>query len=141
MIIQCMGKRYLGLGSDHTDRKVETYNITVSKQMCDKPVAPDLWLLDDVLPHWDKLILRSYVVNGGTRTLYQEGSVAAMLPPQDILDGYDGTLTDSYAMFCGTLAAHGGIRPAQRFEFEIEDPVLGRIIRHGYDVTLLPVRG
>ncbi|MDE1567377.1 DUF2848 domain-containing protein [Aquabacter sediminis] len=141
MILQAMGKRYLGVGSDHTDRKVETYNITVSKQMCDKPVAPELWLLDDVLPHWDKLILRSYVVNGGTRELYQEGSVAAMLAPLEILEGYDGTLTDSYAMFCGTLAAHGGIRPAERFEFELEDPVLGRIIRHGYDVALLPVRG
>ncbi len=40
MIVLADGKRYLGIGSDHTDRKVETYNITVSKQMCDKPVRP-----------------------------------------------------------------------------------------------------
>ncbi|MEP9347853.1 DUF2848 domain-containing protein [Xanthobacter sp. KR7-225] len=141
MILKAGGRRFLGIGSDHTDRKVETYNITVSKQMCDKPVAAELWALDEVLPHWDRLVLRAFAVIGGARTLYQEGSVAAMLPPLDILAGYDGPFDAGAAMFCGTLAAHGGIRPADRFEFEIEDPVLGRAIRHGYDVTVLPVLG
>lgn len=141
MILQTGARRFLGIGSDHTDRKVETYNITVSKQMCDKPVAAELWALDEVLPHWDKLVLRSYAVTGGERALYQEGSVAAMLPPLEILAGYDGPFEGGAAMFCGTLAAHGGIRPADRFEFEIEDPVLGRTIRHGYDVKVLPVLG
>ena len=39
------------------------------------------------------------------------------------------------------FAAKGGIRPADRFEFELEDPVLKRTIKHGYDVVTLPVRG
>lgn len=141
MILQSGGRRWLGVGSDHTDRKVETYGITVSKQMCDKPVAAALWALDEVLPHWDSLLIRSYAVIDGDRVLYQQGSVAAMLPPQEIIAGYGPGFTDGTAMFCGTLAAIGGIRPAARFEFEIEDPVLGRIIRHGYDVTVLPVAG
>lgn len=142
MIVDAGGRRYLGIGSDHTDRKVETYSITVSKQMCDKPVAPELWVLDDVLPHWDSLILRSFAVIDGARVLYQEGSVNAMLPPQQILDGFEGeALSGGSVMFCGTLAAKGGIRPAARFEFEIEDPVLKRVIRHGYDVAVLPVVG
>lgn len=141
VIVEAGGQRFLGIGSDHTDRKVETYNITVSKQMCDKPMAADLWALDEVLPHWDRLILRSHAVIDGTRQLYQEGSVAAMLPPEAIRAGYDGDLSGGSVMFCGTLAAHGGIRPAERFEFEIEDPVLGRTLRHGYDVVLLPVMG
>ncbi len=142
LIVDAGGRRYLGIGSDHTDRKVETYNITVSKQMCDKPVAPDLWALDDVLPHWDQLILRSFAVIEGTRVLYQEGSVNAMLPPEQILSGFEGeSLKGGSVMFCGTLAAKGGIRPAARFEFEIEDPVLKRSIRHGYDVAVLPVVG
>lgn len=141
MVVQIGGRRFLGIGSDHTDRKVETYGITVSKQMCDKPVAPELWALDAVLPHWDRLVLRSFAVIGGEKVLYQEGSVAAMLPPAEILDGYPAGFGDGAAMFCGTLAAHGGIRPAERFEFEIEDPVLGRVIRHGYDVAVLPVAG
>ena len=141
MILQADGRRWLGVGSDHTDRKVETYGITVSKQMCDKPVAADLWALDEVLPHWDSLLIRSYAVSDGARVLYQQGSVAAMLPPEEIIAGYEPGFTDGTAMFCGTLAAIGGIRPAARFEFEIEDPVLGRTIRNGYDVTVLPIAG
>jgi hypothetical protein len=43
-------------------------------------------------------------------------------------------------MFCGTLPVHGGLRP-QRFEFELEDPVKGRKIQHGYDVVSLPILG
>lgn len=141
LVLQAGGKRYLGIGSDHTDRKVETYNITVSKQMCDKPMGSDLWDLDEVLPHWDSLKLRSYAVIGGERVLYQEGSIAAMLPPETILSGYDGDLSGGSVMFCGTLAAIGGIRPADRFEYEIEDPVLGRTLTHAYDVVVLPVVG
>ena len=37
MLIGWQGRIFVGLGSDHTDRKVETYSVTVSKQMCDKP--------------------------------------------------------------------------------------------------------
>jgi hypothetical protein len=44
-------------------------------------------------------------------------------------------------MLCGTLAAIGGIRPAERFEVELEDPVLGRTLRHAYAVDTLPVAG
>jgi hypothetical protein len=44
-------------------------------------------------------------------------------------------------MFGGTFAAKGGIRPASRFEIELEDPVRKRTIRHAYDVIELPVRG
>ena len=42
MMLQHGGKLYVGVGSDHTERKVEGYNVTVSKQMCEKPVAPAL---------------------------------------------------------------------------------------------------
>lgn len=91
--------------------------------------------------HFDALRLRAHAVIDGERVLYQEGSVVAMLPPDEILAGYGAALEDGTAMFCGTLAAHGGIRPAERFEFELEDPVLGRAIRHGYDVSVLPVVG
>ena len=42
-------------------------------------------------------------------------------------------------MFCGTLGAIGGIRPASRFEMELEDPVLGRTLRHAYAIDVLPV--
>ena len=44
-------------------------------------------------------------------------------------------------MFCGTLAAHGGVRPTSAFALELEDPVLGRKIAHSYRVRTLPILG
>ena len=136
------GRLWVGVGSDHTDRQVETYGVTVSKQMCDKPVAPEFWLFDDVAPHWDRLILRSFIEEDGARKLYQEGPVTAMRPPLDLVERSGvSALADGTMMFCGTLAAKGGIRPAPRFIFELEDPVLGRKITHAYAIETLPVLG
>src|SRR5882757_7709226 len=41
----------VGVGSDHTDRKVEAYGVTVSKQMCPKPIGETLWSFHDVQEH------------------------------------------------------------------------------------------
>jgi hypothetical protein len=111
--------------------------------MCDKPIAPVLWELEEVIGHWDQMILRSHAWIGGKRVLYQEGTLDAMLPVAKLIEGCFGVkgLPDGCAMFGGTFAAKGGIRPASRFEFELEDPVLKRSIRHGYDVIELPVLG
>ena len=49
VLIGWQGRIFVGCGSDHTDRKVEAYSVTVSKQMCDKPVASVLWELEDVI--------------------------------------------------------------------------------------------
>ncbi len=143
VLIGWQGRIFVGLGSDHTDRKVETYSVTVSKQMCDKPIAPVLWELEEVIDHWDRMILRAYAWIKGKRELYQEGTLDAMLPVSELIArGFDGgKFPDGSAMFGGTFAAIGGIRPADRFEYELEDPVLKRTIRHGYDVVTMPVRG
>ncbi|MGX9431488.1 DUF2848 domain-containing protein [Bradyrhizobium sp. LeoA1S1] len=143
VLIGWQGRVFVGCGSDHTDRKVESYSVTVSKQMCDKPIASELWELEDVIDHWDQMILRSHAWIDGNRVLYQEGTLDGMLPVKDLIaSGFDGKgLPDGCAMFGGTFAAKGGIRPASRFEFELEDPVLKRTIRHAYDVVTLPVRG
>jgi hypothetical protein len=142
-LVGWQGRTFVGLGSDHTDRKVESYSVTVSKQMCDKPVASELWELEDIIGHWDRLILRSWAVINGKRELYQEGTLDAILPVAELLKrGFDGgKLPDGCLMFGGTFAAKGGIRPADRFECEFEDPVLKRSIRNAYDVIALPVRG
>jgi hypothetical protein len=143
VLIGWQGRIFVGLGSDHTDRKVETYSVTVSKQMCDKPIAPVLWELEEVIDHWDRMILRAYAWIKGKRELYQQGTLDAMLPVSELIArGFEGgKLPDGCAMFGGTFAAIGGIRPADRFEFELEDPVLKRAIRHGYDVSTMPMRG
>jgi hypothetical protein len=143
VLIGWQGRIFVGTGSDHTDRKVEAYSVTVSKQMCDKVMAPVLWELEDVAGHWDRMILRAHAWIDGTRVLYQEGTLDSMLPVEELIHRGFGSagFPDGCAMFGGTFAAKGGIRPASRFEFELEDPVLKRSIKHAYDVIELPVLG
>src|SRR5687767_2086306 len=125
----------VAVGSDHTDRKAETIGVSLSKQLCAKPVSIESWRYDEVRPHWERLMLRAWADG----QLYQEGAVTAMRAPEDLLARHP--LKQGWAMFCGTLAAKGGIRPAKRFRMELEDPVLGRKLAHDYVVKVLPVEG
>lgn len=135
------GKLYVGVGSDHTDRKLEAYGVTVSKQLCDKPVAATVWPYEQVADHWEELVLRSHVVVNGERRLYQEGKTDRLLPPEDLIRGQPGAggLADGVVLFGGTMPAEGGLQPAERFEGELEDPVLDRLIRFAYDIRTLPI--
>ena len=135
---------WLGVGSDHTDRKAETIAVTLSKQMCPKPVGPQLWRYDEVKPHWDKLKLRSFVsIEGAARRLYQEGPVTTMRSPEELIQLFTGgsTLPAGTAMFCGTFAVHGGMSYSGTFEMELDDPVLNRKLTHSYRVIELPDEG
>jgi len=130
---------WIGLGSDHTDRKAETMGIALSKQLCGKVMATTLWRFDGIKTHWDQIMIRANVAIGGARMLYQEGPLAAMRHPDDLITRYGGPVAPSTLMFCGTIGARGGIRPASRFEMELEDPVLKRRMTHAYDIVDLPV--
>jgi hypothetical protein len=134
---------WLGIGSDHTDRKAETIGVTLSKQMCAKPVGTQLWRYGDVKPHWDKLVLRSFVPDGNGRRLYQEGPVTNMRAPEELIRLYTGgdTLARGTAMFCGTFAVHGDMSYSGSFDMELEDPVLKRKLTHSYRIVQLPDEG
>jgi hypothetical protein len=133
---------WLGIGSDHTDRKVETIDITISKQLCAKPVGKTLWRFDSVAGHWDELIIRSYATRNGKRHLYQEGPLSKMRHPDDLTARYGvETLPAGAAMFCGTLAVHGEIASSDEFDIELEDPVHKRKMSHSYRITTLPLAG
>jgi hypothetical protein len=129
----------IAVGSDHTDRKAETIGVSLSKQLCEKPVSAESWAYDEVRPHWGRLVLRSYIQENGRKVLYQEGTVDHMRSPEDLLSRHP--LQPGSAMFCGTFAAKGGIRPSSSFEMELEDPVLKRKITHSYRIHVLPVEG
>ena len=87
--------------------------------------------------------MRAHIAENGGRVLYQEGPVTAMLDPKVLIEKFAGKsgLEEGTLMFCGTLAARGGIRPSESFEFELEDPVLSRKIQQQYRVQTLPVLG
>lgn len=132
---------WLGLGSDHTDRKAETAGIALSKQLCPKPVSRDLWRLDEVIERWDALEMRSYALINGERVLYQSGHLSGLRTPHDLISRWTsgGALKPGTLMFGGTLGAIGGIRPADRFEMELIDASTGRTLNHSYGITTLPV--
>jgi hypothetical protein len=59
-----------------------------------------------------------------------------MRAPRDLMDAYlgrAGVIPAGTVMFGGTLAVHGQIRGAERFEIELEDPLSQRSLRHAYD--------
>lgn len=132
---------WLTVGSDHTDRKAETIGIALSKQLCAKVVGTTAWRLDDVADRWNDLIVRAYATIDGQRVLYQEGTLKSLRHPADLIARYGGgkPFAEGTVMLGGTMAAIGGIRPAARFEMELEDPATGNRITHAYDIEALPV--
>ena len=108
VLIGWQGRTFVGCGSDHTDRKVESYSVTVSKQMCDKPIGSTLWELEDVIGHWDRMILRSWATIDGALVLYQEGTLDAMLPVKDL------STAASAVRACPTAAPCSAGRSPQR---------------------------
>jgi hypothetical protein len=134
------GELLVGVGSDHTDRAVEAVGITISKQLCPKPVSATVWPWVEVAGHWDQLVLSSTLPR--TKESYQRGCVGSMVKPIDLVALFEarhGPFENGTVMFCGTLPALGGIRYADEMCIELQDPVLGRSIRHSYTVAPLPV--
>ena len=132
---------YIGVGSDQTDRGFEKFSIPASKQMYAKIVAPLVWPYSEVKDHWDRIVVRSWTTRGGERMLYQEDALATILDVRTLLKELpkdDGLPTDGLVLFSGTIATKMGLVYGERFDFEMEDPMLGRKIRHGYEVRVLP---
>jgi uncharacterized protein DUF2848 len=133
---------WIGVGSDHTDRGLERSSVALSKQLCAKVVAPTLWRLEDLAPHWDDLALRSWAHRGGHRDSYQDETLAAILSPDRLLGMYAEfaeALDVGGVLFSGTIATIHEIAPADEFEMELHDPVLNRRIHHRYRIYALPV--
>jgi hypothetical protein len=139
------GDWWLSVGSDHTDRKVETHSIAVSKQMCAKPVARVAWRWSDVVPYQDELQLSSRILEDGHWVDYQRGTLASIRPLASLREGFFASgVRESSFMMCGTLSAlknaqGTGIRPAAQMELELHDPRQRRSLRHRYSVDVLPV--
>ena len=142
VLVGAADRLWVTVGADHTDRKLESYGVAHSKQVCPKVIGRTAWRFEEVEPHWDRLLLRSFISEGGKKVPYQEGPLATIRAPRELIAGWrngDRRLPAGTAMFCGTLPALGAIRSSPRFEMEIEDPVLGRKLAHAYDVEALPL--
>lgn len=133
----------IGIGSDHTDRDTERYGVAISKQLCPKVVGRDFWFLRDVTRRWDQLILRSFRESEGRISLYQEGSLSAILHPDELIERYGrggyGRLKTGSVVFCGTVPTLAGVARADALTVELHDPATGSVLRHRYRVQELPV--
>ncbi len=144
VLMQHRGELWVGAGSDHTDREIEHMGITVAKQLCDKPLASEFWLLSEVEEHWDCLRLSAVIQENGKDVVYQDGSVSGLLSPDEMLRqlAEDGeTMADGVLLFGGTCGAIGEVRFSRRFRFELIDPVLKRTISHTYCIEPVPIKG
>ncbi|WP_338421472.1 DUF2848 domain-containing protein [Paracoccus salsus] len=141
LIVQQGGRRWLGLGSDHTDRALEAHSVALSKQVCAKPCAPELWPWDEVAGRLEQIELESWIEEDGAWVPYQGGTLAAIRPLADMIEGaaLDHLARDgAAAMLCGTFGAKGGVRAAARFRMAMTDPATGSRISHDYATTFLP---
>ncbi len=139
VLVKVDGNLFVGVGSDHTDRKLEAVGVTLSKQVCAKPVSTHLWEWAEVVDHWDEIVANSKIEDG---IPYQQGKVAALRRPDDLWALYEsrhGPLPDGSIMFCGTLPVMGQIRFAEAMEISLADPRLGRALRHRYVIDALPI--
>ena len=135
-------KIYVGAGSDHTDRKLEGVDIPKAKQVYPNTISRELWNFDDVIDHWDQLVLRSWVKVDGKKVLFQEATLDAMLDPADLIRRVKALLVDpdnidGLVVYSGTVAAIAKVSYSDYFEAEIEDPVLKRKLNQHY--TMQPV--
>lgn len=136
LIIKAEDSFWLGLGSDHTDRELEAHSVALSKQVCPKPVATQLWPLAEVEDHLDQIEMQSWVDEGEGWTLYQSGKLAAIRPLSELIE--KANLANGSAMLCGTFAAIGGVRRTPKFRMALHDPVLNRTIQSEYQTRELP---
>ena len=137
-------KLYVTVGSDHADRVMEAMQSDLSKQICAKPVAKQAWLLEQVLPHWDELVMENKATVAGKTYLYQSDSTTFLMHPQSILDeirNRDLPLYNGCAYFCGTvLMANSKFQYGDSYDLALKDPVSKKSIEHSYTVTKLKER-
>lgn len=135
------GETYVVAASDQSDRALERDSVQKAKQITPNVVSAGAWRFSAVRPHWDEIELRAWTTVDGERRRYQEDTLAALLPPEDILDVVHsryGAADGGEAVLSGTVATlEGDVQPGSRFEVELVDPVCERSLSVAYDVEEL----
>jgi hypothetical protein len=132
------GHTYVTVGNDQCDVAVERDGSPEkSKNLCPKVVARTAWRLDEVLSHWDDLILSLAC----EYRVMQQGRLADLLRPGDLLTKVAesaGADREGRMVFSGTIVTQG-IYPAgpYRLDLALDDPVAGRSISHSVTVSML----
>ena len=136
IVIHVGDKIHVGVGSDHTDRALETVSIPGSKQACVNHLAPVFWDWDDIANSWDDCIMRSWVDD----RLYQEVAVSKFLSPPDILailrERVNNLPVMNYMVYCGTyVSVDKALGYGNIWRYQLAAPKLNRQIDAQYDVV------
>lgn len=104
VLVRHHGEYYLAVGSDHTDRDLERTSIADSKAACPKPIGQLVIPLgtDVSAAAWGGMTASSSV----DELPYQNGDLATLRPPDDLLERLTGTLGEidgDLVVFCGTF--------------------------------------
>jgi hypothetical protein len=129
---------YVGVGSDHTDRAIETQSILASKQACANHLAPTLWPYNEIRDHWDDCVMRSWVDG----RLYQDVSVSAFLEPEAMIallrERVSNVPEKDIVVYSGTIVSvDKKLGFGHQWRYQMEDPISKRTIDAQYNVTNL----
>jgi len=135
VIVKHDGAVYLGVGSDHTDRDLETEDIALSKAACPKPMSKQLIKLPASIDEWQWDDIA--VTASADGELYQSGLLSGLRHPSDLLEklvAAVGDLPDGSAVYAGTmpLLNHEFV-PGQHWDLGLTIGP-GRTISHTYAV-------
>ncbi len=135
------GKCYVTVGSDQSDRNLETFSVPKCKQAAPDVLAPEVWDMDEVKDHFEELKLECYVEKDGEWIPYQLGKVGDLMTPEewkDIFAQHD-VAKDGHIFFSGTInTVSKDLYFAKNYRIAIIDDVLNRKITHAYSIDFLP---
>lgn len=130
------GSCYVAVGSDQTDRELECTSLQLGKLTCPKLVSRAVWPFDEVADRWDELRVRSFLSDEDEA--YQEGTLAELLAPSDLLARARAIVAPErpLVLFLGTVplkTATFAFEP--HFTAVLSDPFAGRELRCTYEVA------
>lgn len=134
------GEILVGVGSDHTDRRLEIHSIPKAKNLCLNVMATAVWPYAEVKGHFDSLMLTCHVEKQGSRQLYQRDACSAILDPEywiEFLSRHLVGLNDGLVLFSGTIGTVSGLVTGDAYEFALIDPYQKRDISHRYTCSAL----
>jgi hypothetical protein len=119
---------YGAIGSDHTDRDLETDSIPKSKLIYPNIISKEIWFLEDIRGVWDQLLLRSWVIVEKERKPYQEARLSAFLGPDALLNFIKSNVKDKtmdgFLIYSGTVPLLSAqIISGEGFEVELLNPL------------------
>lgn len=141
VFIQTEEKRYITVGSDHSDRALEAYSVNAAKQICPNVIAAELWDYDEVCDHLEQLVLVCEVCEQDEWRVYQQGPVTALLPPEKLLKLGEPVLPgnrNGLVIYSGTIPTIGEITYANKWRISLKDQKTNRLITTEYIVEVLP---